>query len=277
MNTRGFLTKTLRDFADALDNALFAEDLARRAGLFQSLDPRAKLLSVVVLLIAINLSHNWLAVLALYLLTIPLAFASRVPLGFYLSRVWIPTSLFTGVIALPALFNVVTPGAPLVTLIDSDSPRVMVTITYPGVLTALSLWLRVGVSVSLATLLIVTTRWATLLQALRVVRVPQAFVLILGMTYRYLFVLLHAANHLFLARQSRLVGRVTPSENRRWLAASMGTLLAKSYALSDEVYLAMQARGFRGEVRVLDAPRWHARDGMWLALFVVIAVLIVWV
>lgn len=275
MNTRDFLTKTLRDFTETLENALFAEDIARRAGLLQSLDPRAKLLGVLVLLVAINVSYNWLAVLALYVLTLPLASASRVPLGFYLSRVWIPTSLFTGVIALPALFNIVTPGAPLITLMDSDSPRVLVTITYPGALTAFALWLRVGVSVSLATLLILTTRWATLLQALRVVRVPQAFVLILGMTYRYLFVLLHAANHLFLARQSRLVGRVTPSENRRWLAASVGTLFAKSYALSDEVYLAMQARGFRGEVCVLDAPHWQARDWVGLGAFIALAVLVI--
>lgn len=274
MNTRGFLTKTLRDFTDALENALFAEDIARRAGLLQSLDPRAKLLGVLALLIAVNVSHHWLAVLALGLVTLPLASVSRIPLRFYLSRVWIPTSVFTGVIALPALFNVVTPGAPLVTLIDSDAPRVLVAITYSGVLTALSLWLRVGVSVSLATLLILTTRWATLLQALRVVRVPQAFVLILGMTYRYLFVLLHVANHLFLARQSRLVGRVTPSENRRWLAASVGTLFAKSYALSDEVYLAMQARGFRGEVHVLDAPHWQARDWVGLGAFIALATLI---
>lgn len=111
-------------------------------------------------------------------------------------------------------------------------------------------------------LLIFTTRWTILLKALRVLRVPQAFVLILGMTYRYLFVLLNAANDLLLARQSRVVGRVAPAEERRWLAASLGTLFAKAYALSDEVYLAMQARGFRGEVYVFESLTWQARDGL---------------
>jgi energy-coupling factor transporter transmembrane protein EcfT len=40
-----------------------------------------------------------------------------------------------------------------------------------------------------AVLLILTTRWAVPLKALRVLRVPQGFVLILGMTYRYIYVL----------------------------------------------------------------------------------------
>jgi len=276
MKARGFLFKTIHDFTDTLEQALFAEDVARRAGVLQSLDPRAKLLGALVLLIAISLSHNALAILTLALLTFPLALASRVPLGFYLKRVWIPASFFTGLIALPALSSPLTPGAPLVTLIDSTAPRLYLAITAPGVLTALLLWLRAGTSISIAVLLVLTTRWMTLLQALRILRVPQAFVLILGMTYRYLFVLLHTANHLFLARQSRLVGRVAPAEERRWLAATAGTLFAKSYALSEEVYLAMQARGFRGEARVLQTLTWRARDGLWLAGWIGIAALVVW-
>ena len=65
-------------------------------------------------------------------------------------------------------------------------------------------------------------------------------------------------------------------EERRWLAATAGTLFAKSYALSEEVYLAMQARGFRGEARVLQTLTWRVRDGLWLAGWIGIAALVVW-
>jgi len=108
-------------------------------------------------------------------------------------------------------------------------------------------------------------------------RVPQAFVLILGMTYRYIYVLLHAANNMFLARRSRVVGRVANAEDQRWLAASMGALFAKSYALSDDVYLAMQSRGFRGEAQVMETMAWRTHDWVWLSAFVVVAVLAVWI
>jgi cobalt/nickel transport system permease protein len=277
MKARGFFEKTLNDITGALEQTLFAEEIARREGLLQSLDPRAKLIGALALLIAISASHNLIVILALYILTLPIASASRVPMGFYFKRVWVFMPFFTGVVALPALFSPFSPGAPIVTLIDLASPRVYLAITQPGVITAAFLLLRVGASVSIAVLLILTTRWTTLLKALRVLRVPQAFVLILGMTYRYIYVLLHAANNMFLARRSRVVGRVASAEDQRWLAASMGALFAKSYALSDDVYLAMQSRGFRGEAQVMETMAWRTHDWVWLSAFVVVAVLAVWI
>ncbi len=274
--TRGFVEKTLGDITNALEQTLFAEEIARRDGFLQRLDPRAKLLGAIVLLIAISASQNLGVIAALYVLTLPLAYASRVPMGFYLKRVWVFMPFFTGIVALPALFNAFTPGAPLVTLLDWQSPRLYIVITQPGVVTAAFLLLRVGASVSIAVLLILTTRWTVLLKALRVLRAPQAFVVILGMTYRYIYVLLHAANNMFLARQSRIVGRVSSADDRRWLGASMGVLFSKSYALSDDVYLAMQSRGFSGEVQVMDALAWRSADWAWLGIFVAVAVAAIW-
>jgi cobalt/nickel transport system permease protein len=273
---QGFLEKTLGDLSGALEHSLFAEDMAKQPGLLQALDPRTKLLGALALLVAVSLSHNLLVIVGLYLLTLPVAYASHVPMGLYLKRVWVFMPFFTGIVALPALFNVFTPGAPLVTLVDLASPRLFLAITAPGVITAAFLLLRVGTSVSIAVLLILTTRWTLLLKALHVLRLPQSFVLILGMTYRYIYVLLHTANDMFLARKSRVVGRLSSAEDRKWLAASMGTLLSKSYDLSDEVYLAMQSRGFRGEVRVLDTLAWGYRDGVWLVVFLTAAASAVW-
>ena len=275
-SSRGFLEKTLNDVTNLLEQSLFADEIARQSGLLQSLDPRAKLIGALGLLIAVSASHNLIVIAALYTLTLPVAAASRVPMGFYLKRVWMFMPFFTGIVALPALFNVFTPGAPLVTLVDLASPRVYLTITQPGVVTAAFLLLRVGASVSIAVLLILTTRWATLLKAVRVLHVPQAFVLILGMTYRYIYVLLHAANNMFLARKSRAVGRISGGEDRRWLAASLGTLFSKSYELSDQVYLAMQSRGFRGEAQVMDALVWRGVDWLWLGVFLAVSAVALW-
>ncbi len=271
------MEKTLGGMTDAMEQTLFAESIARQNGLLQALDPRAKLIGALAILLAISFSHNLPVIAALYLLTLPLAYASNVPMGFYFKRVWVFMPFFTGIVALPALFSPFTPGAPLLTLVDLASPRLYLAITLPGVITAAFLLLRVGASVSIAVLLVLTTRWTVLLKALRVLRVPQAFVLILGMTYRYIYVLLHAANNMFLARKSRVVGRVSAAEDRRWLAASMGTLVNKSYALSEDVYLAMQSRGFRGEAQIMEELTWRPADWAWLAAFVSAAALAMWI
>ncbi len=274
---QGFVEKTLGGITGAMEQTLFAEEIAQQKGLLQALDPRAKLVGALAILLAISFSHNLLVIAALYLLTLPMAYASNVPMGFYLKRVWVFMPFFTGIIALPALFSPFTPGPPLVTLVDLASPRLYLAITIPGAVTAAFLLLRVGASVSIAVLLVLTTPWTVLLKALRVLRVPQAFVLILGMTYRYIYVLLHAANNMFLARKSRVVGRVSDAEDRRWLAASMGTLISKSYALSEDVYLAMQSRGFRGEAQVMQDLAWRPADWAWLAAFVGVALLAIWI
>ena len=177
--------RTLGDITHTIEQTLFAEEIARQDGLLQSLDPRAKLIGALAILLAISLSHQLPVIFGMYLLTLPLAMASRVPLGFYLKRVWIFMPFFTGVIALPATLSAFTPGPPLVTLVNLASPPLYLAITVPGVITAAFLLLRVGASVSIAVLLVLTTRWTSLLKALRVLHVPQAFVLILGMTYRY--------------------------------------------------------------------------------------------
>lgn len=261
----------MADITHSLEDTVFAEELARQPGLLQGLDPRVKLITFLALLVAVSLSKSLLVILALYFFALALAWASRIPLNFFVKRVWLFMPFFTGLIALPAIFSFVTPGEPLVTLWSWP----LVAITWPGVRTAAFLILRVGTSVSFGVLLILTTLWNTLLRALGVLRVPQVFILILGMTHRYIYLLLHTANDMFLARRSRVVGQVSPAEHRRWLAASTGVLLSKSYHLSNEVYLAMLSRGFRGQPQVMGAFRMRPVDWMWgLGLLAVAALAI---
>jgi len=256
------IEKTLAGLAHTLEQSLFAETIARRTGLLQSIGPRVKVLAALALLIAVGLSRSLFVLAGLYGVALVLAWRSAVPMGFFIKRVWLFMPFFTGLIALPALF--VTPGPVLMAL-----PLGLV-ITRTGLFTALFLLLRVSTSVSLGLLLVLTTPWASVLKAMGVLRVPEGFVLILGMTYRYIYLLLRLAQDMFLSRQSRVVGRLKPAEERHLLAASAGTLLSKSLHLSGEVYLAMQSRGFRGQARTLDRFQMRAPD--WIGSVIILAV-----
>jgi cobalt/nickel transport system permease protein len=109
-----------------------------------------------------------------------------------------------------------------------------------------------------------TTPWADILKSLRSVRVPQVFVLILSMTYRYIFLFLHTTNGILLARKSRVVARTSGAEQRRWISGTMGNLMSRAFKMSNDVYAAMLARGFSGEMRALTFYRMAAAD--WAAL-----------
>ena len=73
-----------------------------------------------------------------------------------------------------------------------------------------------------------------------------------------------------------MVGRLPGHERRRVAANSVGVLLSKTFQLSGEVYLAMQSRGFRGPVYVLDDFRASQADWIAVAAMLMVATLAIW-
>ena len=71
-------------------------------------------------------------------------------------------------------------------------------------------------------------------------------------------------------------GTLSAAESRRLAVSAVGVLLSKSVHLSNDVHLAMQSRGFRGEVHVLPDFRARASDWCWLAGFVFLAAAALW-
>ena len=85
--------------------------------------------------------------------------------------------------------------------------------------------------------------------------------MMLAMTHRYIFLLAETASQMFESRESRTVGVLDRATQRRHgMARTAGVLLSKSMELSNEVFLAMQSRGFRGDAHVLVEFRMRWRD-----------------
>jgi len=129
---------------------------------------------------------------------------------------------------------------------------------------------------SFAVLLILTTAWPHVLKALRSLRVPSVFIVILGMTYRYIFLFLKIAGAMFEARRSRMLARPTRAQARRIAIAGSGVLLDKSMQMSGDVYEAMLARGYRGEDTVITEFHMRFRDWVALLLFALVAAVAFW-
>ena len=260
----GWLEQTLGGITGSIEHAVFSERLARLPGGLQALDPRAKLGMLLVMLLAAGLTGSVVVLAAQYAAVLAAARASRIPMVAFLERTWLGIPLFAGIVVIPSLFLV--PGPPLFAVALGPlhlAPSI------PGVAGAVLLVARVGVSVSLAVLLVMTTPWADILKALRALGVPQLFVLVLSMTYRYIFLFLHTANGVLLARKSRVVGRAQGPEQRRWIGGTMGNLAGRAFTLSNDVHAAMMARGYTGEPRTFASYRMRPRD--WVALAATVA------
>jgi cobalt/nickel transport system permease protein len=261
----GWLERTLGGITGSVEQAVFTERHARLPGWLQRRDPRAKVVGFLAAILSASLATSWLGLAVVYAGGLLAARASRVGLWFFVKRVWPGIPLFAGLVVLPSVFFV--PGD---RVFDLGLGPLHVAPSWNGLEAATMFVARVGVCVSLAVLLVLTTPWSDLLKALRAFRTPQVFVLILSMTYRYLFLFLHTANGILLARKSRVVGRSGGSEERRWISAAMGNLMGRAFKMSNDVYSAMLARGFGGDVVLLDT--FEMRAGDWLALAAAVAV-----
>ncbi|HEY1754136.1 MAG TPA: cobalt ECF transporter T component CbiQ [Bryobacteraceae bacterium] len=253
-----------------MERALYADRSASGRGALQQLDPRVKVAGLGALILASAMAAKLWVVAAALLAAIILASVSFISIWTIATRVWFATLTFSAAFAVPALF--LTPGTALYTI-----PGVLWTITRQGLTTAGFLVLRSETAATLALVLVFTTPWMHILKALRLFRVPVVFVVILGMTCRYILLLLENAHEMFESRKSRTVGPTTRGQQRRIAIASTGALLSRTFQLSGEVYLAMQARGFRGEVYILDDFQMQTLDWLAAAGFTGLTAGLVWV
>jgi cobalt/nickel transport system permease protein len=263
----GFVERTLVSLIDAARYAAIADETAQYDGVLQRLDPRVKVVGLLGMVVVVAASHRLLVIAGILVAACALAKASRITADCLARLVWIPVVFFTGVIALPAIF--LTPGQPVFTVAT-------IHLTAQGSRAAAFLILRAGTGATLCALLILSTPWSWVLKALRVFKCPKMAVLILGMTYRYIFVILQTAFDMLESRKSRTVGVLDARESRRLATGAVGVLLSKSFHLSSDVHLAMRSRAFQGEVNVLHEFRATAVDWYWLTAFAASAATALW-
>jgi cobalt ECF transporter T component CbiQ len=270
-----FVGKTLSGASGVLRAAISSADIAAQPGLLQRLDPRVKLVSLIGLLVTVALLHSLPLLVIAYAATLVLAVLSKLKLSFFIKRVWLFIPIFTGIVVLPATLSVITPGHIVLRLWTwNGHPQGF---TEQGLHSAGLIITRVATSISLVVLLTLTTAWVRLLAALRTVGVPKIFVLIIGMAYRYLFLLLDTVDDMYTARKARTLRDGRSKEGRRFVSASAGTLFGKAHQISEEVHQAMVARGFAGEARTLETMRLRAIDGAWLVFAIALGAALLWV
>jgi len=263
-----FVERTLWSTLVFLRETLFAEEVASKKGLLQSLDPRIRTVSLILLIGIVLFAKSLGFIIALYLLAVLLALLSEIRLGFFLARTWFFIPIFSFFIAFPSVFSFITPGPEILRI----GPLM---VTSPGLLGASIFVGRVASSVSFAVLLSLTSRHTELLKVLRFFGIPQLFVMVMGMTYRYIYLLLEILENAHRAVQSR-VGRVASTgKGQRLVVWNIASLWMRSYQLSDQVYGAMRSRGYRGEPVVLDHFKTKPRDWCFLVAMLVLAALLI--
>lgn len=278
-----YVGRTLSRLGEQTREAMVAQRSASAAGWLQRADARAKIVAALALIVAASIVRDHWPLVAIYALTLVAAVTSGVALGSTLKRVWLVVPVFTGLVLLPAVLNVVTPGDPLAVLwvfgpgahLGPIPLPAALTVTQQGLAGASLAFLRVVASVGITTTLVATTRWNDLLAGLRALKVPAGFIMVTEMAYRYFFVLAGLARDDFLARRSRTIVAGDRREARTFVAGRATSLFRRSLALADKVNASMVSRGWTGEPRTLRGRRFASLDVAVTAAGILLAVALV--
>jgi cobalt/nickel transport system permease protein len=176
--------------------------------------------------------------------------------------------------ALPVL--VTTKGMPLAAV--PLGPWTL-TVTLEGVERFASIAIKSWISVQMAIVLASSTTFPDLLLAMRAVRIPRLLVAIVGLMWRYLFVLVDEAMRLMRARAARSGHSEQPDARAggsviwraRVTGGMAGNLFLRSFERGDRIYAAMASRGYDGDVRAFPLP--PVNPAQWSVLGVGLATL----
>lgn len=265
---KNFVQKTIGGILNFFQESVASESFTKRSGILQSLDPRIKLISIIALIVAVSMTADIRILAIVYVLTLLFAYVSKIEVLFFIKRVWLFIPIFTGIIALPIIFNVFFPGDSLVTLaalgpnahLGPLSLPETLSVTRQGTMSAIIFTFRVATCVSAAVLLFLTTPRDLLFKSLRSLGVPKVYVLTLDMAYRYIFLFTDMVKDFYTAKKSRTIKSMGMLEEQKWVGGRIGYTLIKSLDMGEKVHGAMVSRGFDGEVKLMQDFRMHSRD-----------------
>jgi len=268
-----FIERSMMGAVSFLKESAFSDELASKTGFLQTLDPRIKAVTFLFFVLAVLMAKNIFTPICLYGLCLILAGFSKIDMGFFLRRTWVFIPLFSLFIAVPAMFSVFTPGQPIA---DLNILGLRLVMTRQGLSGAFLFVARVITSVSFAVLLSITTKHFELLKVLRTFGLPQVFVMILGMCYRYIYLFMEIIENTYRAIKSRVGTRIHYKKGQRIVAWNMASLWHRSYQLNEAVYGAMLSRGYAGEPVVSHDFKCRPKDWIWFIFSAMVSFFLVY-
>lgn len=264
-----FLRRALSEITRVFQNEFLAEKYERYDGLMQMIDPRVKILVLLFYIVFASAVPSLFVKVVIAAVGLFFAVMSKLKISDFLRRVWcyLPSILF--ILSLPAATNFFSTGQPFIYLFSKNFY-----LTLSGIKTALRVSLTCGISLSFVYLIFATTRAVQIEKALRALKLPDIFVSILSMAYRYIFVLASEALKVIEARFLRTVGKVKLKYERRFVSHSIASVFLKSKKLSGDVYDAMCCRGFTGTAVSLNELKFGIQDFIFTCCNVIIVLIL---
>ncbi|MBI5249782.1 MAG: cobalt ECF transporter T component CbiQ [Desulfomonile tiedjei] len=232
---------------------IFSDIFACRENVFTRIDPRVKMVPAIALILSVVLSSKVYFPLTVLAFCLSAMLMVGMPIRLALLRIAGPMGIVAVLVVLQAFLSGSTP------LFTLDFLSWKLTATEEGLRRGILIGSRVLGAVSVMLLFSSVTPAYKIFNALRWFRVPEGWVEIALLVYRYTFSLLDQTSDVITAQSTRL-GYSSVGKSLSSMGVLAGTVITRSMDQAMRTYEAMTLRGYEGSMHFAPLPGLKATD-----------------
>jgi len=284
-NRISFIDKTLKNVGNTVKTMyIHSESVSAKSFLFR-INPLVKVFLFIYLIVIISIANKIYSQLTASVFILIFYFISGIPFSYVYKKIFFLSMVFGLFIFLPALLNVITPGKEVIRIFTIGkayhfwiySVPSTLYITDSGIRVVSLLFLRVLNSISLAMLFVYSSSFPQLIKGFKVFFIPDTFLMILSLTYKYIFILSKTIEETYFALKSRLFGDVKAEKIRKIVSGRIFFIFKKSKSNYEYTYNAMLSRGYNGKVLLHKEKQIKRLDVYFLITMIIVGAFILFI
>lgn len=253
-----FIDRTLKTAGNTIKTIFIQSEAASKNNLLYKINPLIKVFSFILLIVIISIASKIHSQLIASVFILIYSLISGISFKNIYRKILFLSIVFGLLIFLPASLNVVTPGNIIIRIFTIDKPYHFwiytipqtVGITDTGVLVVCLLFLRVFNSISLAMVFVYSTSFPKIIKGFKVFFLPDTILMVLNLTYKYIFILSKTIEETYFAIKSRLFGNVKDDSIRKIISGRIFFMFNKSKINYENTFHAMVSRGYNGKIKL---------------------------
>jgi cobalt/nickel transport system permease protein len=278
-----FIDQTLSKLARLIKTVWLQNDTTSKNGLLQRLNARVKVIFLIYFIVIVSLTRQVSTQLYISAFLLVLYSFSCINVVETYKKIFGLSFIFGFLVVAPAALNLVSKGELIMTLVRFNSPHqfwiyqipASIGITREGCFVVLKFFLKVTNSLAITLLIIYTTPFNEIIKSLRIFRVPDLFLLVITLAYKFIFILSQTTEETYFALKSRWWENVKGSRANKLVAGRMAYIFRKSWIKYEEIYFSMVARGFSGNVNLCYSKKLEWRDATFAVVFIGIGIFLI--
>ncbi len=227
-------------------------------------DPRAKIVSFTLLIFSFVFVNEIRIALLGFLFSFLILLISRLPLAFALKRI---RMVFFFLFPLLLVMPLTVEGREVLNITG-------ISVSFDGLIFASLIIIRALAAVTLALIMLATTRFDITIKALYALKVPGTLVQMLMFTYRYIFVITDEFSRMWESMECKGFRLKANYHGLSIFGNILGMIIIKSYDRTRRVYESMVAKGYSGKPNTLVHLHMSTKDYVLSTCMVGIAIFV---